>query len=339
VTLRSRPLRALGRRRPPREVLAPPWRRWLVDNLARGVAPDELRRVLAAHGVPAREVARGLHDARQITAPARELTAWSRRLELVLQLRRALRPPAIERRTTPDEAELHARYWSTSTPAIFTDLVPTWPAFNNWTLAHLRDRYGHAEIECEWGRDADPDCDVRYAEHRRTTTLAAFLDHIATGTANDVYAIANNRNLARPELRPLLNDVSFPDGWISADRLHLGSALWIGPAGTVTSLHHDTSNILFCQVLGRKRVHLVAPDEPAMLRHTRGVYSRLDPERRGPEWLDTQFYDLTLGPGDALFIPAGWWHHVRALDPSISLAVNAFTRENDFSWFKPGVPG
>ena len=32
-------------------------------------------------------------------------------------------------------------------------------------------------------------------------------------------------------------------------------------------------------------------------------------------------------------------HHVRSLDTSISLAVNAFTRPNNFNWYKPGAPG
>lgn len=340
MTLRVRhPLRALARRRPSREVLAPPWRRWLVDNLARGVAPAELRRVLLDHGVPAGEAARRLHEAALTAGHARDLSAWTGRLEAVLRLRRALRAPEVERRTTPDAAEFFARYWSTNTPAVFTDLVPAWPAFNNWTPAWLREHYGHVEIEAEWGRDADPDCDIHFAHHRRTTTLAAFLDHIATAAGNDVYAIANNRNVARPELLPLFDDVAFPDGMVARERLPAGSALWIGPAGTVTSLHHDTSNILFCQIFGRKRVRLAAPDEPHLLRHTRGVYSRLDPERPGPEWQDTRLHDLTLQPGDALFIPAGWWHHVRSLDTSISLAVNAFTRPNNFNWYKPGAPG
>ncbi len=342
MTLRSRPLRPLrllGHRRPPREVLAPPWRRWLVENLARGVAAEDLRRVLIDHGVPAGEAARRLHEATQVAAPARDLAAWSRRLETVLRLRNALRAPEVERRSTPDAAEFFARYWQTNTPAIFTDLIPSWPAFKNWSHAWLREHYGHAEIEAEWGRSGDPDCDIRFAQHRRTTTLAEFIDHIAGATANDVYAIANNHNVARPELLPLFDDVEFPAGYVVRERLPSGSALWIGPAGTVTSLHHDTSNILFCQVFGRKRVRLAAPDEPTLLRHTRGVYSRLDPELPGSAWQAAQSYDLTLAPGDALFIPAGWWHHVRALDPSISLAVNAFTRPNNFNWYKPGAPG
>ena len=27
-----------------------------------------------------------------------------------------------------------------------------------------------------------------------------------------------------------------------------------------------------------------------------------------------------VGPGEVLFIPKGWWHHVRSLTPSISLS-------------------
>lgn len=339
-TLRARSLRALGRRHPPREVLAAEWRTWLHDNLARGVAPGALRRTLLERGVSPREADLRLREAARAAQLVREQADWSRRLELVLRLRRAHRPAHVERRPTPDADEFFTNYWATNTPAIFTDLVTRWPDLDRWTFAHLREHHGHVEIEAEVGRQGDPDCDIRFAHHRTTTTLAAFIDRtLAAGESNDIYLIANNHNLARPALRPLLDAAVFPPGYVDRERLPRGSALWLGPAGTVTSLHHDTSNILFCQIRGRKRVRLIAPDEPALLKNTRGVYSRLDPERPDPAWQTTQVHDLTLAPGEALFIPAGWWHHVRALDPSISLAVNAFTRSNDFGWYKPGAPG
>ena len=48
---------------------------------------------------------------------------------------------------------------------------------------------------------------------------------------------------------------------------------------------------------------------------------------------------MVLEPGEALFVPMGWWHHVRALDPSISIALNGLAFANHFDWYRPGQIG
>ena len=135
----------------------------------------------------------------------------------------------------------------------------------------------------------------------------------------------------------MLADITLPHGYFdpSPTRAARCGAFWFGPAGTVTALHHDTSNILFFQVVGRKRLRLYPPGEPALLAHARGVYNDLDPEH-DPS-LAARGHDLTLTPGEALFLPVGWWPQVRALDLSISVAFNHFTWPNDFDWYKPGA--
>jgi ribosomal protein L16 Arg81 hydroxylase len=45
---------------------------------------------------------------------------------------------------------------------------------------------------------------------------------------------------------------------------------------------------------------------------------------------------VLVRPGDALYIPAGWWHRVSSLDVSISFSLLNFRRPNDYSWYKPG---
>ena len=40
---------------------------------------------------------------------------------------------------------------------------------------------------------------------------------------------------------------------------------------------------------------------------------------RFPLFVNAQPYHLILEPGDVLFIPPGWWHHVRSLDTCISV--------------------
>lgn len=106
----------------------------------------------------------------------------------------------------------------------------------------------------------------------------------------------------------------------------LGS-LWLGNR-TVASCHYDASaNIAVCAV-GRRRFTLFPPDQvsnlyPGPLEPTPGgqVVSMVDfaaPDlQRFPRFAEAmrhaQIADLL--PGDVLFYPALWWHHVEALDP------------------------
>jgi len=344
MTVPARPRRH-SRPRRDRWVIARPWRVWLADNLLRGISPDALQAVLVGRGVASETATRGVAAA--LRAPeleaVRERLAGSEREALAARLHRtlhALRGLEIERRTLPTADEFLRHYYSTCTPVIFTDLVPRWPAFTKWSPEHLRDHYGDVELEIEAGRAADPAPDLHFEHHRRTATMAEFVARVlAAGETNDLYLIANNRNLARTGLRPLLADIELPTGYFdpAPGRAARCGAFWFGPAGTVTALHHDTSNILFFQVVGRKRVRIYPADEPTLLAHARGVYNDLDPER-DPVLADLPGHDITLAPGDALFLPVGWWHHVRALDLSISVAFNHFVWPNEFDWYKPGAP-
>ena len=329
-----------------RWALARPWRVWLADNLLRGVARESLHAVLVSNGVPPRVATRGIAAA----ARSPELEAARTRLPLMVheslgaRLRRSLqdlRGAEIERRSVPGPDEFLRHYYSTGTPVVFTDIVPRWPAFHRWSPEHLRQHYGSVELEIEAGRATDATPDLNFERHRSTATMADYVARVlAAGHTNDLYLIANNRNLARPGLQPLLADIELPTGYFDPKpgRAARCGAFWFGPAGTVTALHHDTSNILFFQVVGRKRFRLYAPDEPALLARARGVYNNLDPERDAAALATVPCLDIVLAAGEALFLPVGWWHHVRALDLSISVAFNHFTWPNDFDWYRPGTP-
>ena len=39
-----------------------------------------------------------------------------------------------------------------------------------------------------------------------------------------------------------------------------------------------------------------------------------------PLFVDVEFIDATLYPGDALYIPPGWWHRVKAATVSFSVS-------------------
>jgi hypothetical protein len=142
-------------------------------------------------------------------------------------------------------------------------------------------------------------------------------------------------------------------GWAAANPLDLplgGAAprLWIGN-GSQTATHYDGSTNLACVVAGQRRFTLFPPDQVGNLyigpldRTLAGPpASMVDPLApdldRYPRYAEALGHALVadLGPGDALFIPAIWWHHVQAFgtlnvlcnywwafDPSVS-AFHAF---------------
>jgi Cupin-like domain len=126
-------------------------------------------------------------------------------------------------------------------------------------------------------------------------------------------------------------------GWSEANPLELPvdatARLWIGNATTVAT-HYDVSSNIACVVAGRRRFTLFPPEQLANL-----YIGPLDHTLAGPpvSMVDLDAPDLDrfprfaeawasarsaeLGPGDALFIPSLWWHHVRALD-AVNVLVN-----------------
>jgi len=143
-----------------------------------------------------------------------------------------------------------------------------------------------------------------------------------------------------------------PDGWpIDKSSIPSGYMMHIltsgdgarstlcGPEGLhiVNALHRDVSkckrlcNTCLCGVIGRKKVILLAPDEfPAdsgWQRRPDLVSHELHPLPQLPEeeaWRRLEEYAsrpsvlggvVTLEPGRFVFVPFGWWHAVRPLDP------------------------
>jgi len=327
--------------------LSPEHRAWIVENLLAGVAERELIEQLAAQLPRARA-------AREVAAVAgspllpvcAQLARRARRLELVAALGRshargAPEPASVERRATPPADEFFRDYWAVHRPVVLTDAAARWPALRRWTPGFFRRRFGDETIEITAGREADPFYDMNFRAHRRRMRMDRFIDLVlAAGTSNDLYMVSNNRTMRRPRFRALLADVRPPRDLFEPPTPG-ATSLWIGPAGTVTPLHHDTTNILFAQIHGRKRVELVSPQETALLLDpVHGFYSPVDLDglaaEEHPALRQLLVRQVELGPGDSLYIPAGWWHRVTSLDVSISFSLLSFRRPNDFSWYRPG---
>lgn len=327
--------------RDPAVLAAPSWQKWIAENLLRGVAANVLVDRLVADGWPtsaARAAVEAVNGSPLFEA-ARPFAREARRARMGERLRLAnarcaSTPGTVPRLAGVDAAMLRDVFVASGTPVVLTDVVTRWPAFGSWTPRSFAERFGDEEVSVSIGRDADPDYDVHAETLHRTMRLADLVRLIESGPSNDAYLVARGRALERSRLRELLDEVRMPDGYLAMERALGAAQLWLGPAGTVTPLHHDTSNILFCQVHGRKRWRLVSPWESTLLDDARSIYGGRDPER--DDMGDVLVKEVVLEPGEALFVPVGWWHHVRALDASISLAFVNFAFPNRLDWYRPG---
>ena len=332
---RRKPARVLG--------LSDEWRGWVIDNLLDEVAPMALRGALVEGGVPAhvaeREI-RALVDSPAL-ATCRALRCRARDAERVLELYKQLDRSGdgvIERRPSPGAAELFSRYFARNVPFVATDFTAGWPA-RRWTPELLRERLGDAEMGVVRGRESDPEYD-RNAALRSSMPARDYIDEmLARSPTNDLYSVANNRNMGRADFGKLLDDIVIDPDYFDPSRIaDGGTSFWLGPAGTVTPFHHDTTNILFNQLYGTKRFVLAAPFERSLLGSSRApFYSDYDPESsdRLPE--GARLHTIDLAAGESLFLPAGWWHQVRALTVSISFSLLCFRRPNRFDDYTPGV--
>jgi LPS sulfotransferase NodH len=261
-------------------------------------------------------------------------------LNVLGQLRRLdSKANIIERRTNVSRSEFRDRYYSANCPVVIQDLMADWRAMTAWTPDYLKSAVGDAMIEVMTGRDADPKYEMNSRNHRSELRFASYIDMVYSGrVTNDYYMVANNAFFQRPEAQTLLTDfTAFPE-FLNPVSDGRQCFLWFGPSGTITPLHHDTSNILIAQVAGRKRYRLVPPTQWQYVYNSTGVFSDVDCENpdlnHHPKFCNATVIDIIMEPGEILFVPVGWWHHVRALDVSMTVSFTNFVFPNYFFWGK-----
>ena len=326
--------RAAEPRVKPRLFLSPDALAWVARNLALRASPGDLVDALVQGGVAA-DVARREVEHVVSSSLGAPLASALRRLDRSAELTALIaglrqNAPLEELTALPDADTFYGRYWATNTPVIVRGFLDTWQRPFSPTFADLRRRFGDVEMEVMRGRDAFEDPGLHFEKIVEHMKLAEFLDVVEGPPTNDVYMVARNAALRGP-LAALLEEIAPPTGLF--DRATKGGvSLWLGPSGTLTRLHHDATNNLFCQVLGRKRVTLVPPHLIAIADTAVGFYAT---ERPSSDAVRPHAIEVTLEPGDAVFLPVGWWHEVLSLTPSLSLALVGFTRKNSFP-YQPG---
>jgi len=110
---------------------------------------------------------------------------------------------------------------------------------------------------------------------------------------------------------------------------YFSRGILLGPACSTSHLHQDFLNLhaYLAQITGTKKCTLFSPEDSAAL-----YDGRVDPGRpdldQFPLFQNATAFECTLEPGEMLFMPCLWWHHVVALENSITVNYNFFNRVN-----------
>lgn len=209
-------------------------------------------------------------------------------------------------------------------PFVLTGIVGRWP-LSELTPDLLRERFGDVAVRARVGDYVS----TAFAPDRamQDMSLREYLD-LAPGEPDGLPPYVGNL-----ELRALNALCHWP-----AYFEKMGPArFWLGPARTVTPLHCDYDDNIFAQIRGSKRVFLAPPHHDEFLYTNEAsallVGSPFDPEapdyQRFPLARQAGLVECVVYPGDMMYLPAGWYHQIRAL--SFSLSANRWARGVPFA--------
>jgi hypothetical protein len=161
--------------------------------------------------------------------------------------------------------------------------------------------------------------------------LAEILEHEHVEGARSCYVGSTKVDACLPGFRAE-NDVNFGD-------ISPLVNFWLG-SRTRIAAHWDLPDNLACCAVGRRRFTLFPPEE---LENLYVGPLHITPSGREVSQVDFQNPDFDkyprfrkalesaqvaeLEPGDALFVPSMWWHHVEGLD-SLNVLVNYWWRQS-----------
>jgi hypothetical protein len=230
-------------------------------------------------------------------------------------------PDTIPRLEAPDAGRFEREFRAASRPAVLTGLADGAGLRARWSLARLRAAHGGAAVPVARVRGRDLVVDPARGVVQDRATLGAFLDALAAGAPGG-YLMAREE-----ELPPALGrELEVPR--YCGDAPWRVSRLWIASQETVSALHRDLADNLHLLVDGEKVFTLVSPDQSRRV-YPHGPLSgmpngaRFDPDRpdyaRFPRARGLRAQVVRLAPGETLFIPHGWWHHVHTRPGSVSV--------------------
>eukprot|EP01066_Platyproteum_vivax_P005714 Platyproteum_vivax@DN1730_c0_g1_i1.p1 len=222
--------------------------------------------------------------------------------------------------SAPDLEQFEMNYLKLDRPLVFRGLANGWPATAKWQdwdyfYKVARERIIPVEIG------------DTYLSEGWQQKLMPFEEFLDTYMIPDLQGDQRGYLAQHPifdQIEELEADLLMPDYTMLGVDGAVTRMFWMGPRDTISPVHVDPYSNIYVQFKGAKYIRLYPPEtdlkpfkkEESMLSNT----SSLPPDLTTNLDHGDVYTEVILRKGDALFIPDGWWHFLKTLQPSISVS-------------------
>lgn len=196
-----------------------------------------------------------------------------------------------------------------------------------WDLDYLKSKIGEEKVVIHDSNETS----LNFLEKNfkyKTCSFTEFADKINDSNKN-VYLRSTNKNprskqpaRIEDDFPNLREDLDLPEfvPYGTKEELYHSSVLRVASSSIQIWTHYDIYDNVLCQVKGVKRVILFPPNDIEHL-HIKDDKSMINNFDNWQECLEqypslkrTSPLRCLLKPGDALFIPAFWWHNIKTVE-------------------------
>lgn len=232
----------------------------------------------------------------------------------------------IDRIENISRADFQRLYMKPQKPVIIKHLFGKNSKVYGWSFNYFLNELGHLEVgvfddENEKQQDAQ--------SYKRANLKMKFGDYLQLIQDKPTTKRLFLFNVFKHKTE-LLKDFKFPN--IADKVLTFLPLAFFGGKGAITRIHRDMDNscVFLTELVGYKRIVLFDPKYSKLLyQYPFSTHTSIDinnpdfEEYPGLKYI--KGFDIILEPGDTIFMPAGWWHHIEYNTAGLGFAMRSLS--------------
>ena len=234
----------------------------------------------------------------------------------------------IPRVKTLSREEFIRDYFKPQKPVVVEQAILDWPAYSKWNLEYIKQVAGEKEVPLYDDRPVKHD--EGFNEPHAKMKLKDYVDLLKRKPTKFRIFLWN----VLKEVPVLQKDFNYPDFGIRL--MKSLPMLFFGGSNSHTFMHYDIdlANIFHFHFEGKKQCILFSQSETKYLyKIPYSLIVREDIDFSNPDlekWpalKHAKGYTAQLEHGNLIYIPEGYWHHMKYLTPGFSMSLRAIARK------------